>query len=66
VVIDLRLPDMTGFELLAEIHKEHRPARHAIVVFTGRELTQRPKETELATKRRASCKGVKSPEAIAR
>ena len=41
VVLDLRLPDMTGFELLEKLQAE--PALHDIpvVVFTGKELSTR-------------------------
>jgi CheY-like chemotaxis protein len=42
VVLDLRLPDMTGFEVL-EKHPRRRPALAdvPVVVFTGRELSRR-------------------------
>ena len=41
VVLDLRLPDMTGFELLEKMHAEPALANVPVVVFTGKELTHR-------------------------
>ena len=38
-VLDLRLPDMNGFELLEKVHAEPRLAAVPVVVFTGKELT---------------------------
>src|SRR5690606_35512301 len=38
-VVDLRLPDSTGFELLEQLQREPELARIPIVVFTGKELT---------------------------
>ena len=39
VVLDLRLPDISGFDLLNEIQQDERLRDTPIVVFTGRELT---------------------------
>jgi len=39
-VIDLRLPDMTGFELLERVQAEPALRDIPVVVFTGKELTQ--------------------------
>ena len=39
VVLDLRLPDMSGFEVLEKIRDDTRLADIPVVVFTGRELT---------------------------
>ena len=39
VVLDLRLPDMSGFEVLEKIRDDARLADIPVVVFTGRELT---------------------------
>jgi CheY-like chemotaxis protein len=38
-VLDLRLPDMTGFELLDKIQAEPSLQNLPIIVFTGKELT---------------------------
>jgi CheY-like chemotaxis protein/signal transduction histidine kinase/HAMP domain-containing protein len=39
MVLDLRLPDMTGFELLSRLHAEPTLADIPVVIFTGKELT---------------------------
>jgi hypothetical protein len=46
MVLDLRLPDMTGFELIETIQKELGRADLPIIVYTGKELTSR-EETQL-------------------
>jgi hypothetical protein len=67
LVLDLGLPDMTGFELIEQIKQEVRAqglASLPIIVYTGKELTQ-PEETEL--KRIAETiiiKDVRSPERL--
>jgi len=38
VVLDLRLPDMTGFDLLEKVHAESALVDVPVVVFTGKEL----------------------------
>jgi CheY-like chemotaxis protein len=40
VVLDLRLPDMTGFELLEKVHAEPALTDVPVVVFTGKELNE--------------------------
>src|SRR5437879_8777371 len=45
VVLDLRLPDMSGFELLAPVQEDPELRRTPIVVLTGRELND-PEEAE--------------------
>ena len=39
VVLDLRLPDMTGFDLLEVVHADPALVDVPVVVFTGKELT---------------------------
>ena len=39
VVLDLRLPDMNGFELLDQIQAEPALAVVPVVVFTGKDLS---------------------------
>ena len=41
VVLDLRLPDMSGFELLDELQQDPRLRDVPVVVYTGRELVRR-------------------------
>jgi CheY-like chemotaxis protein len=40
MVLDLGLPDMTGFELLSQLEKEKDIRIPPVIVYTGKELTQ--------------------------
>jgi len=46
MVLDLRLPDMTGFELIGKIQKDLDLTDLPIIVYTGKELTEK-EETQL-------------------
>ena len=64
VVLDLRLPDMTGFELLERMHREPTLATVPVVVFTGRDLTA-AEQTQLKTMAKSIVlKDVRSPERL--
>jgi CheY-like chemotaxis protein/signal transduction histidine kinase len=64
VVLDLRLPDVSGFELLTDIQNDSMLKDTPIVVFTGRELSE-SEETELRLKAKSIVlKGVRSPERL--
>jgi len=64
VVLDLRLPDMTGFEVLEEIKGDAGLADVPVVVFTGRELSAE-EDAQLHTMARSIVvKGVESPERL--
>jgi CheY-like chemotaxis protein len=64
VVLDLKLPDMSGFDLLTEVQKDPRMRETPIVVFTGRDLSDQ-EETELRRKAKSIVlKGVRSPERL--
>ncbi|MDZ4740749.1 MAG: response regulator, partial [Alphaproteobacteria bacterium] len=64
VVLDLRLPDMTGFDLLAKMHGVPTLANVPVVVFTGKDLT-RAEETQLKTMAKSIVlKDVQSPERL--
>jgi CheY-like chemotaxis protein len=64
VVLDLRLPDMTGFEVLEEIKRDDTMADVPVVVFTGRELSAE-EDAQLHTMARSIVvKGVESPERL--
>jgi CheY-like chemotaxis protein len=64
VVLDLRLPDISGFDLLTEIQQDPKLRDTPIVVFTGRELTD-AEEGELRKKAKSIVlKGVRSPERL--
>ena len=64
VVLDLKLPDMSGFELLTEVQRDPKLRETPIIVFTGRELSD-SEETELRKKAKSIVlKGVRSPERL--
>jgi CheY-like chemotaxis protein/signal transduction histidine kinase/HAMP domain-containing protein len=64
VVLDLRLPDMTGFQLLEQIKEHTGLAELPVVVFTGRELSPE-EDAQLHTMARSIVvKGVESPERL--
>jgi len=64
VVLDLRLPDMSGFEVLDKIRKDDSLSSVPVVVFTGRELSVE-EDAELHTMARSIVvKGVESPERL--
>ncbi|MBV9978632.1 response regulator, partial [Bradyrhizobium sp.] len=64
VVLDLRLPDMSGFEVLDRIRSDDHLANVPVVVFTGRELSAE-EDAELHTMARSIVvKGVESPERL--
>ncbi|WP_409363042.1 HAMP domain-containing protein [Bradyrhizobium lablabi] len=64
VVLDLRLPDMSGFDVLDEIRKDDTLSNVPVVVFTGRELSAE-EDAELHTMARSIVvKGVESPERL--
>ncbi|QQN65983.1 HAMP domain-containing protein [Bradyrhizobium diazoefficiens] len=64
VVLDLRLPDMSGFEVLDQIRRDDTLSNVPVVVFTGRELSAE-EDAELHTMARSIVvKGVESPERL--
>ncbi|WXD01309.1 HAMP domain-containing protein [Bradyrhizobium sp. 27S5] len=64
VVLDLRLPDMSGFEVLDQIRQDQMLSNIPVVVFTGRELSAE-EDAELHTMARSIVvKGVESPERL--
>ena len=64
VVLDLRLPDMTGFELLEKMHAEPALADVPVVVFTGKELTADEQTQLKAMAKSIVLKDVQSPERL--
>jgi HAMP domain-containing protein/CheY-like chemotaxis protein/signal transduction histidine kinase len=64
VVLDLRLPDMSGFDLLNEVHRDAELRNVPIVVFTGRELTSDEEATLRKMAKSIVLKGVRSPERL--
>jgi len=64
VVLDLKLPDMSGFEVLDRIRLDGSLSDLPVVVFTGRELSPE-EDAELHTMARSIVvKGVESPERL--
>ena len=64
VVLDLRLPDMSGFEVLEHMRADNALAEIPVVVFTGRELSAE-EDAQLHTMARSIVvKGVESPERL--
>jgi CheY-like chemotaxis protein len=64
VVLDLRLPDMSGFDILERIRQETVLRDLPVIVFTGKELTE---EEELRLRQLSQSivlKGVQSPERL--
>ncbi len=64
VVLDLRLPDMTGFEVLAQLRDTPRLKDLPVVVFTGRDLTAEEDAQLHTLARSVVVKDVESPERL--
>jgi CheY-like chemotaxis protein/signal transduction histidine kinase/HAMP domain-containing protein len=64
VVLDLRLPDMTGFEVLEELAADKQLSDVPVVVFTGRELSPEEDARLHTMARSIVVKGVESPERL--
>ncbi len=64
VVLDLRLPDMSGFEILERMRGDERLADIPVIVFTGRELSAEEEARLHTIARSVVVKGVESPERL--
>jgi CheY-like chemotaxis protein/signal transduction histidine kinase/HAMP domain-containing protein len=64
MVLDLRLPDMTGFALLERLHAEPVLADIPVVVFTGKELTASEQKQLKSMAKSVVLKDVQSPERL--
>jgi CheY-like chemotaxis protein/two-component sensor histidine kinase len=64
VVLDLRLPDMSGFDVLQQIGADPALADVPVVVFTGRELSAEEDAQLHTIARSVVVKGVESPERL--
>ncbi|MCI0740066.1 MAG: response regulator, partial [Gemmataceae bacterium] len=64
VVLDLRLPDMSGFEVLQQIHADAALCELPVVVFTGKELSTEEDAQLHALAKSVVVKGVESPERL--
>jgi CheY-like chemotaxis protein/HAMP domain-containing protein/GAF domain-containing protein len=64
VVLDLRLPDMSGFQLLHEVQEDEVLRQTPIIVFTGRELSDQEEIDLRKSAKSIVLKGVRSPERL--
>jgi CheY-like chemotaxis protein len=64
VVLDLKLPDMSGFEILETLRADENLQEVPVVVFTGRELTAEEDARLHTMARSIVVKGVESPERL--
>jgi CheY-like chemotaxis protein len=64
MVLDLRLPDVSGFELLERIRRQTDLRDLPIVVFTGKDLTEEDEFRLLQLAESIVLKGVQSPERL--
>ncbi len=64
VVLDLKLPDMTGFEVLETLGTDPELSDIPVVVFTGRELSAEEDARLHTMARSVVVKGVESPERL--
>ncbi len=63
-VVDLRLPDMSGFELLETLQADNSLRDIPVVVFTGKELTADESERLRSLAKSIVLKDVQSPERL--
>jgi HAMP domain-containing protein/CheY-like chemotaxis protein/GAF domain-containing protein len=64
IVLDLRLPDMTGFEVLQKLRDNAKLKDLPVVVFTGRDLTSEEDSQLHTLARSVVVKDVESPERL--
>jgi CheY-like chemotaxis protein len=64
VVLDLRLPDMTGFELLEKLHANPSFSKIPVVVFTGKDLSVDEQLKLRSMAKSIVLKDVQSPERL--
>jgi HAMP domain-containing protein/CheY-like chemotaxis protein/signal transduction histidine kinase len=64
VVLDLRLPDMSGFDILERLRDTPNVSDLPVVVFTGKELTPEEDARLHTLARSVVVKGVESPERL--
>jgi CheY-like chemotaxis protein len=64
VVLDLRLPDMSGFEVLDAMRRDPQLTDVPVIVFTGKELSAEEDSHLHSMARSIVVKGVESPERL--
>jgi CheY-like chemotaxis protein len=64
MIIDLKLPDMQGYELLQRMATEEISSFPPVIVYTGRNLTRQEEADLLKYSRSIIIKGARSPERL--
>jgi tubulin-specific chaperone A len=64
MILDLNLPDMSGFEVLNKINANEAIAKCPVIVYTGRDLTPEENVELIKYADRVIVKGVMSPERL--
>jgi CheY-like chemotaxis protein len=64
MILDLNLPDMSGFDLLNTINLDRTIQQCPVIVYTGQELTEKENAELLRYANSVIIKGVKSPERL--
>jgi CheY-like chemotaxis protein len=64
MILDLSLPDMSGFELLNRLHSDEAIPKCPVIVYTGKELSEEENVELLKYADSVIVKGVKSPERL--
>ncbi|HSJ56849.1 MAG TPA: response regulator [Anaerolineae bacterium] len=64
MILDLRLPDMSGFELLDRLEKDESLVKPPVIVYTGQELTREEDERLARYAETVIVKGVGSEERL--
>jgi len=64
MVLDLKLPDMSGFQVLDHVAQNRNLATLPVVVFTGRPLSTEEEDRLRSMARSIVVKGVESPERL--
>ena len=64
MVLDLRLPDMSGFEVLEQLSDEPSLSELPVVVFTGKELSPEEDARLHTLAQQVVVKDVESPERL--
>ncbi len=64
IILDLTLPDMTGFEVLSQLNDKAAAPKCPIIVYTGRELSAEENNELMKYADSVIVKGIKSPERL--
>ncbi len=64
MVLDLRLPDMTGMQLISKLHEELKLQELPIIVYTGKEVSKKEETQLLRMAQSVIIKDAESPERL--